>query len=129
MLSSSRISVNTIDKEPHVDAVQAEARAFAELAAAFERFRQAHKDAVAAQQQRLQEQQEPQVKRTTISKQPEQPLLMTHAQAAEYLGVTPGTLATWHCVGRYSLPVVKVGRSVRYRRADLERWLINRTKP
>ena len=53
--------------------------------------------------------------------------LLTRAEAAEFLGVTAGTLAVWLCEGRYSLPVVRVGRSVRYRLADLEAWLDSRT--
>jgi excisionase family DNA binding protein len=53
--------------------------------------------------------------------------LLTRREAAEYLGVRPGTLAVWHCTGRYRLPVVKVGRAVRYRLADLDAWLAART--
>ena len=53
--------------------------------------------------------------------------LLTRTEAAEYLGVRAQTLATWHVTGRYHLPVVKVGRSVRYRLADLEAWLASRT--
>jgi excisionase family DNA binding protein len=53
--------------------------------------------------------------------------LLTRKEAAEYMGVRPETLAVWHCTRRYKLPVVKVGRSVRYRLADLERWLAART--
>jgi excisionase family DNA binding protein len=53
--------------------------------------------------------------------------LLTRKEAAEYLGVKPQTLAVWHCAGRYKLPVVKVGRAVRYRLADLEAWLAART--
>jgi len=53
--------------------------------------------------------------------------LLTRREAAEFLGVKPQTLATWHITGKYNLPVVKVGRSVRYRLADLERWLESRT--
>jgi excisionase family DNA binding protein len=55
------------------------------------------------------------------------PKLLTRKEAAEALGVRPETLAVWHCTGRYKLPVVKVGRAVRYRPADLERWLAART--
>lgn len=53
--------------------------------------------------------------------------LLTRKEAAEVLGVCPETLAVWKCTGRYALPVVKVGRSVRYRLADLESWLASRT--
>lgn len=54
--------------------------------------------------------------------------LLDANQAAEILDVTAGTLAVWRCSGRYALPFVKVGRSVRYRRADLEAWLAKRTQ-
>ena len=53
--------------------------------------------------------------------------LLTRKEAADYLGVKPQTLAAWHVTGRYKLPLVKVGRSARYRPADLEKWLAART--
>ena len=56
-----------------------------------------------------------------------QPDLLTTAEAAEYLGTTVGTMEVWRCVKRYALPYVRVGRLVRYRRADLEAWLASRT--
>jgi len=53
--------------------------------------------------------------------------MLTRAEAAEYLGLRPQTLATWATTGRYDLPFVRVGRAVRYRRADLDAWLASRT--
>lgn len=53
--------------------------------------------------------------------------LLSRDEAAQYLGVSPKTLATWHCRGRYALPVVKLGRSVKYRVADLEKFIESRT--
>lgn len=42
-------------------------------------------------------------------------------QAARYLGdYSPGTLAVWDCTKRYNLNPQKIGRSVRYRRSDLD---------
>ena len=62
----------------------------------------------------------------TISLGPQS--LVTPGQAAEILGVTEGTLGVWRCTRRYpGLAYVKVGRSVRYRLADLERFLEQRT--
>ena len=55
------------------------------------------------------------------------PDYLTRPQAAEFLGLRVQTLAAWACTGRYRLPMVKVGRSVRYRLADLERFLQERT--
>lgn len=54
--------------------------------------------------------------------------LLDEKQAAEILDVTPGTLAVWRSTGRYALPFVKVGRNVRYRPSDLDRWLEDRTR-
>jgi excisionase family DNA binding protein len=48
--------------------------------------------------------------------------------AARVLGVQPGTLEVWRSSGRYDLPFIKVGRCVRYRRADLDHWLASRTR-
>jgi excisionase family DNA binding protein len=62
---------------------------------------------------------------STASLPPSQ--LLSREQAAEYLGVKPQTLAVWKTSQRYRLPVVKVGSLVRYRLADLERFLESRT--
>lgn len=53
--------------------------------------------------------------------------LLTQEQAAEILGVSPGSLEVWRSTRRYAIPYVKVGRLVRYRRSDLEQWLQSRT--
>lgn len=45
---------------------------------------------------------------------------LNRQQAAEYLGVTEGTLAVWASTGRYQLPFIKVGRKVFYRQSDLD---------
>lgn len=53
--------------------------------------------------------------------------LLSRKQAADFLGLKPQTLAKWATTGQYGLPFVKVGRAVRYRQEDLERWLDERT--
>ena len=53
--------------------------------------------------------------------------LLTRKEASEYLGVTERTLAVWASVKRYNLPYVKVGRLVKYRRADLDAFIERRT--
>ena len=53
--------------------------------------------------------------------------LLTANLAAEFLGVAAATLANWRCSGRYPIPFLKVGRSVRYRKSDLEAWVATRT--
>ena len=62
---------------------------------------------------------EPAVERAETSSMPE---MMTPKQAAEYLGIAAQTLAVWRSTGRYALPFVKVGRNVRYRRSDLDKF-------
>jgi excisionase family DNA binding protein len=54
--------------------------------------------------------------------------LLDDKAAAELLDVSPGTLSVWRSTGRYKLPFLKVGRKVRYRRADLLAWLESRTR-
>jgi hypothetical protein len=54
--------------------------------------------------------------------------LLDEKAAAVVLDVSPGTLSVWRSTGRYALPFLKVGRKVRYRRADLLYWLEKRTR-
>lgn len=46
--------------------------------------------------------------------------MLTEKQAAEILGLAPGTLAQWRFHKRTSLKYVKLGRAVRYRPEDIE---------
>lgn len=54
--------------------------------------------------------------------------LLDEKAAAEVLDLKPGTLSVWRSTGRYAIPFVKVGRCVRYRRADLMAWLESRIR-
>ena len=56
----------------------------------------------------------------------ESPAKMTRKQAAEYIGVTEGTLSVWACTKRHSIPHYKLGKKVVYLRADLDAWLQSR---
>lgn len=49
--------------------------------------------------------------------------LFTRTEAAHYIGVKPQTLAVWACHQRYPLPMIKVGRLVKYRKTDLDAFL------
>lgn len=49
--------------------------------------------------------------------------LLDRKSAAKYLAVSPGTLATWDSTKRYNLNPIKIGRAVRYRRSDLDRFI------
>ena len=50
---------------------------------------------------------------------------MTREEAAKYLGFKPGTLAVWDCTKRHDLKPIKIGRSVRYRKSDLDAFLLS----
>lgn len=52
--------------------------------------------------------------------------LLTPEEAATYLGCSAKTLATWRSTGRHTLRFLKVGARVRYRRQDLDDWLVTR---
>ena len=54
--------------------------------------------------------------------------LLDDKAAATILDVSPGTLSVWRSTGRYALPFLKIGRKVRYRRADLDAWLAARVR-
>ena len=54
--------------------------------------------------------------------------LLAPKQAAEYLGISEGTLAVWRTNKTYPIPYIKVGNRIRYRQEDLEKWLDERTK-
>lgn len=48
--------------------------------------------------------------------------LLTPAQVSEYLGVPLGTLANWRYLSK-GPAFLRVGRHVRYKSADLARWV------
>jgi excisionase family DNA binding protein len=56
-----------------------------------------------------------------VSTEPARPY-MTESETAEILGLSPATLRTWRCLGR-GPRFAKVGRSVRYRPADVHEWV------
>ena len=55
------------------------------------------------------------------------PERLSTEEAADYLDVRPHTLEVWRTTGRYGIPFIKVGRLVKYSRADLDAWLAMRT--
>jgi len=57
-----------------------------------------------------------------INERESQITVMTVEQAANYLGLAVSTLNKWRCLG--DGPVfIKMGRAVRYRRRDLEKYI------
>ena len=55
--------------------------------------------------------------------------LLNRKEAAKFLGVSEGTLAVWKVTKRYPLPIIKVGRLVKYRESDLIAFLDKMTDP
>lgn len=53
--------------------------------------------------------------------------LLSRREAAEYLQIKEQTLAVWTCTQRYELPIVKIGRLVRYKKSDLDKFIERRT--
>jgi len=51
--------------------------------------------------------------------------LMTAADVAGFLAVSLSTVRGW--VARDEIPVVRIGRLVRFRRRDVDRWLEHRS--
>lgn len=49
--------------------------------------------------------------------------LLSRNEAAKYLGVSKGTLEVWACTKRYQLPFIKIGRLVKYRLSDLNKFI------
>ena len=52
--------------------------------------------------------------------------LLSRADAAAYLGVLPQTLSVWGMKG-YGPPRIRVGKLVRFRQCDLDKWLVKQT--
>lgn len=63
-----------------------------------------------------------------LDEQSSRDTLLDEKEAAEILGVTPGTLQVWRPTGRYAIPFIKVGRLVKYRPSALEEWIESRTR-
>jgi len=52
--------------------------------------------------------------------------LLSRREAAAYLGIAENTLAIWKCENRYDLAFIKLGRLVKYRKADLDAFIEKR---
>lgn len=53
--------------------------------------------------------------------------LLSRKEAATYLGLAPQTLACWWTNKRYYLPLIKIGRHVKYRQSDLDAFIARNT--
>ncbi len=55
------------------------------------------------------------------------PELLSHREAAKFLGITSGTLYVWRAENRYPIPYIQLGKGrVRYRPEDLNNFLASR---
>lgn len=50
--------------------------------------------------------------------------LMDQKSAAAYLGTTVGSLNVWRAQGKYKIPYVRWGHNIRYRKEDLDAWIM-----
>ncbi len=57
------------------------------------------------------------------------PELIDRKKLAEIIGLKPHTFSNWLWEGRFvkELPVIKIGRSVRYRKSDVIAFIVNQT--
>jgi predicted DNA-binding transcriptional regulator AlpA len=53
----------------------------------------------------------------------DQPLLITDVQAAALAGIARSTWHVLRSAGKIGPPAIRLGRAVRYRRADVEAWI------
>ena len=50
---------------------------------------------------------------------------MNQKEAAAYLGTTVKSLNTWRALGKYKIPYVRWGHNIRYRKEDLDAWIMD----
>lgn len=60
--------------------------------------------------------------KTVIQNFPARPVF-SREEAAAYLGLQPSTLANWACTKKFVIPYFRVGRSVRYKKSDLDEFI------
>jgi excisionase family DNA binding protein len=63
----------------------------------------------------------------TVLEEMRQNTLYTAGEAARLLKVSEQTLANWRHTGSVEIPFVRVGRSVKYRHADLMNFIASNT--
>jgi hypothetical protein len=52
--------------------------------------------------------------------------MLSRREAAEFLGLKENTLAVWACTKRHIIPMFKVGKYIRYRLTDLQKFVESR---
>lgn len=48
---------------------------------------------------------------------------MTETELARYLGLSPGTLRVWRSTKKVEIPYFKIGKAVRYNKAEVDAFL------
>lgn len=54
---------------------------------------------------------------------PHEKELFSTEEAAHYMGTTARTFREWHRKGKADIPVIRIGRTVRYLKADLDEFI------
>ncbi len=49
--------------------------------------------------------------------------LLTRSEAAQFLRLSPGTLANWMSTQKQKIPCVKLGGRIYYQEASLKKWI------
>jgi hypothetical protein len=50
-------------------------------------------------------------------------LIVNTQEAAQLIRTPEKSLIKWRSTGEHNIPFIKIGRNVRYRTADLRRWI------
>ncbi len=50
-------------------------------------------------------------------------LIITTEEAAKLISTPAKSLSKWRSTGEHNIPYIKIGRNVRYRTADLRKWI------
>lgn len=53
--------------------------------------------------------------------------LLNREEAANFLRLSPGTLANWQSTQRQKIPCIKLGGRIFYRTTDLIKWIEQKT--
>ena len=49
--------------------------------------------------------------------------LLSNEEAAAYLGIKTNTLTIWRTTKRFEIPYIQIGRKIRYKKSDLDKFL------
>ena len=49
--------------------------------------------------------------------------LLSNEEAADYLGIKTNTLTIWRTTKRFEIPYIQIGRKIKYKKSDLDKFL------